>query len=163
RRTASRLRVVFPMLMTEVFPPMIRIRFGHNTPIALAGLGLLLVSGCGDDGLPRRYPVSGDVTYNDKPVAQGIVNFIPQGDKGRAASGTIVDGRYELTTLAPGDGAIPGNYRVIVTAVERTAEAEKIFSRPPGAPPGKGQPYFGPPSGPQIGKANQLAKRLVPD
>jgi hypothetical protein len=142
---------------------MARIRFTRRATRALAGLGLLLVWGCGDDGLPRRYPVYGEVTYNGKPLTQGIVNFIPQSDKGRAASGTIQEGSYNMTTLTPGDGVIPGPYRVTVTAVKRTEESKKILARTPDAPPGHDQPYFGPPSGPQIFKANKLAKRLVPD
>jgi len=142
---------------------MATIRFGRGATMALAGLGLLLVWGCGDDGLPKRYPVSGEVTYNDKPLPHGIINFIPQSDKGRAATGTIEEGSYNLTTHIPGDGAIPGAYRVTVVAVERTEASKKILARTPDAPPGHDQPYYGPPSGPQIFKANKLAKRLVPD
>ena len=60
--------------------------------MVLGGLGLLLAWGCGDDGLPKRYRVHGEVTYNGKPLPQGNINFIPQDAAGRAASGTIEDG-----------------------------------------------------------------------
>ena len=82
----------------------------------------------------KRYRVQGEVTYNGKPLAHGTINFIPQGDDGRGASGTIQEGAYDLTTLTPGDGAIPGTYRVTVTAIEATEESKKILARTPGAP-----------------------------
>ena len=46
--------------------------------VAMAGLGLVTVLGCGDDtGLAQRYPVSGTVTYNGDPVEKGRIDFIP--------------------------------------------------------------------------------------
>jgi hypothetical protein len=128
------------------------------------GLGLLLAWGCGgDDGLPKRYPVRGEVTYKGTPLERGTINFLPQDSKGRGASGTIQNGSYSLTTQTPDDGAIPGSYRVTVRAVEGTEASKKVLTRTPGAPASYDQPYFGPPSGPQIAKANKLARRLVPD
>jgi prepilin-type N-terminal cleavage/methylation domain-containing protein len=83
------------------------------------------VLGCGDDsGLARRYPVSGTVTYNDKPLERGTINFAPADPTGRAAGGTIIDGRYSLTTHDPNDGAIPGKYKVSVVAKE--ADPSKV-------------------------------------
>jgi hypothetical protein len=78
------------------------------------------VSGCGeDDGIGRRYPVSGKVTYKGEPVTKGTVGFVPMDSSGRAANGEIQsDGSYTLTTHAPRDGALPGKYRVSVSAVE---------------------------------------------
>jgi hypothetical protein len=73
--------------------------------------------GCGDSsGLPPRYRVSGTVTYNGKPLERGTINFAPADGKGRAAGGTITDGRYSLTTQDPDDGALPGKYKVSVVA-----------------------------------------------
>jgi hypothetical protein len=141
---------------------MANTRFARAVAIVIGGLGLLLAWGCGDDGLPRRYRVYGEVTYNGKPLPRGTVNFIPEGGEGRAASGPIKEGSYDLTTLNPGDGAIPGAYRVTIAAVEGTEESKRIVTRTPGAPDSYDQPYYGPPSGPQIGRANKAAKRLVP-
>jgi hypothetical protein len=81
---------------------------------ALAASLALLATGCGDDsGLDRRYAVSGKVTYKGAPVKTGAISFVPSGD-GRGAAGRIEDGYYTLTTLDPGDGAIPGKYKVTV-------------------------------------------------
>jgi hypothetical protein len=76
--------------------------------------------GCGsDDGLGKRYPVSGTVTYNGKPLPKGSITFVPNDTKtSRAANGNIVEGAYTLTTQSPDDGALPGQYKVTVTAVE---------------------------------------------
>jgi hypothetical protein len=88
--------------------------------------------GCGDDsGLPRRYPVSGTVTYNGKLLEKGNINFAPDGPGGRAAGGTIVDGKYSLTTQNPDDGAVPGKYKVGVVA--KTTDTSKVDLKIKGA------------------------------
>ena len=93
--------------------------FACRVTAALAGMGAVLVLGCGDpSGLPKRYPVSGTVTYQGKPVEKGRINFIPTQADGRAAGGEIENGEYSLTTAEPGDGAIPGSYKVTIIAVE---------------------------------------------
>lgn len=46
------------------------------------------------------------------------VVFAPEGE-GRAASGlTDASGRFELTTLASGDGVMPGKYQVSISKTE---------------------------------------------
>lgn len=85
----------------------------------VAAMGLILVSGCGDNtGLARRYPVSGKVTYKGQPLENGRISFIPSTAEGTAAAGQVENGQYTLTTLAPNDGAIPGKYKVTVAAQE---------------------------------------------
>ena len=85
----------------------------HPTATRLLALTLLasvgfLSPGCGDDGgLAERYSVSGRVTYKGEPVKKGAINFVPGKPEGHPAAGTIEDGYYSLTTLNPGDGAIP--------------------------------------------------------
>ena len=83
----------------------------------IAAGSALTILGCADDtGLAKRYPVSGMVTYKGTPLESGTINFAPADAKGRAAGGTITDGKYSLTTQDPNDGAIPGKYRVSVVA-----------------------------------------------
>ena len=83
--------------------------------IAIAGI-LLLAAGCRDSNLPKTAPVSGVVTFQGKPLANAEVVFIPDGDARSASGRTDANGRYELMTFSPGDGAAPGKYRIIVTA-----------------------------------------------
>jgi len=79
----------------------------------------VLIAGCSQrDDIGRRYPVTGTVTYKGKPLPTGHVNFVPEGEASRGATGNIVDGKYRLTTHAPDDGAMPGKYRVTITAYE---------------------------------------------
>jgi len=82
--------------------------------VVLTGAALSSLSGCGDDGLARRYSVSGKVSYKGEPVQKGKISFSPEDSTGRGASGDIVDGSYSLTTQDPGDGALPGKYKVVV-------------------------------------------------
>ena len=100
-----------------------RIRFFRRLAEALIGLVLvpLIMSGCGeDDGIGKRYPVSGTVTYRGQPVPKATVTFTPaDAGSGRPATGTTdQDGYYSLSTASPGDGALPGKYAVTVSAVE---------------------------------------------
>jgi hypothetical protein len=79
----------------------------------------LVVLGCSDtSGLPSRVRVSGTVTYQGKPLERGTISFSPVDAGGRGAGGSIVDGRYSLTTLDQDDGALPGKYRVSILAKE---------------------------------------------
>ena len=87
----------------------------------VAWFGLSLLSGCGDDsGLGKRYAVSGTVTYLGNPVAKGQITFTPVkvDDSIRPANGFIEGGSYTLTTSAPSDGAMPGEYKVTITSKE---------------------------------------------
>src|SRR5262249_58322349 len=62
----------------------------------------------------------GIVTVNGQPLAGATVTFHPAEEGRRPASGrTDDDGTFELTTFHPGDGALPGTYKITVSkAVE---------------------------------------------
>lgn len=90
-------------------------RFSKTLWSALISSAVVIVGGCGsDDGLGKRYSVSGNVTYKGEKVKKANINFVPVSPDGRGASGSVVDGYYTLTTLTPGDGALPGKYKVTV-------------------------------------------------
>lgn len=79
------------------------------------GLMLLLVVGCGS----RYVPVSGTVVYPDGTPARelkgGAVEFQAV-DEPISARGSIdEEGRFTITTENPGDGALPGKHKVVVT------------------------------------------------
>jgi hypothetical protein len=70
------------------------------------------LSGCSDK--PAVAPVSGQVTYNGKPLPYGSVGFQPaQGQPSGAA--IQPDGSFRLSTFAEFDGAIIGSHKVKVT------------------------------------------------
>lgn len=79
--------------------------------LALGGC-LLALAGC-SDSLPVA-PTVGTITYKQQPVAEADVAFIPA--SGRPAYGRTDDqGRFQLTTLEPADGAMLGAHTVTVT------------------------------------------------
>jgi hypothetical protein len=110
--------------------------------------------GCGaDDGLGERYPVRGTVSYNGKPLQKGRINFLSVSSTGRSAGGEILDGVYSLTTQDPGDGALPGKYRVSIVAKEPDfSDVEAKSQKLGGTLPSKKD----------LGRAFQKAKRLIP-
>jgi hypothetical protein len=98
-----------------------------------SALALLSVAGCGDDGLGKRYPVSGKVTYKGEPVANASISFVASGENAekRGATGVVKDGYYTLSTMGGDDGAFPGDYKVAITGREADlsqakANADKV-------------------------------------
>jgi hypothetical protein len=89
---------------------------------------LLVIFGCGSDGLGKRYTVSGRVTYKGAAIPSGTITFLPEDSRAKAAAGTITDGSYSLTTLTPGDGAFPGKYQV--TVVSRDVDSSAVNAAP---------------------------------
>jgi hypothetical protein len=85
--------------------------------VVLVALGCAAVAGCGQGiSAPRTVPTSGTVLFKGKPAEgvkvtlhpkfdMGPVKFTPNGVTGK-------DGRFTLSTAAPGDGAPPGEYSV---------------------------------------------------
>src|SRR5439155_6667441 len=79
---------------------------------ALVCLVLFAASGCGGATL---VPVSGTVTYKDgKPVTAGLVIFEPVSQKISARGEIQADGSFQLGTHRDNDGALEGEYKVLV-------------------------------------------------
>jgi hypothetical protein len=73
----------------------------------------LLAAGCASG----RYPVSGRVTYEDgAPVEAGtVIGEATVDGKAVAVQGSIAkDGSFTWGADRPGDGALPGEYKVLV-------------------------------------------------
>ena len=120
-------------------------------------LGLTVVAGCSDDGFGRqRYSVHGTVTYKGEKLAKGQISFVPEAQGGQAASGQIEDGYYSLSTLTPGDGALPGKYKVTVLARDIDVEKVRSEARAKGLPPVAALPQD------LTAKANKEAKSKIP-
>jgi hypothetical protein len=81
---------------------------------------VVTVIGCGGaSDAPTTAAVTGVVTYQGKPMPNLSVAFIPEA--GMLATGTTdADGRFEMTTSAPGDGAVPGMHKVAINFVPET-------------------------------------------
>lgn len=85
--------------------------------------GLLLLgiaAGCGPADQVKVYPVKGTVKFQGQPMkGGGSIAFYPTGGQVGATPGGEIkeDGTYELMTYKPGDGSMPGDYRVVITQV----------------------------------------------
>jgi major membrane immunogen (membrane-anchored lipoprotein) len=125
----------------------------------LAVPALLFLASCGkeDDGLGKRYPVSGTVTYNGSPLEKGEISFVTEDmSKNFGASGTITNGSYTLSMGGEGDGAQAGKYKVTIIAKEDYSEkAQADFQKVTGSTSPKVL-------GPFVAKAASAAKSLIP-
>jgi hypothetical protein len=102
-------------------------RIGSKILSVSAVLVVIAVVGCGGDDLGKRYAVSGTITYKGKPLPKGNIAFVSDKPDGRGASGVIEDGKYQMTTQSPNDGAFAGTYLVTINNIEvdsATVEAE---------------------------------------
>jgi hypothetical protein len=69
-----------------------------RSPVAALFPVVILIAGCG----PQHATVTGDVSYEGTPVAQGVVTLLPADGKGGAASGDIGNGKFKLENVQPG-------------------------------------------------------------
>lgn len=89
-----------------------------NMKMAVLGFALLLTAvGCGSDGQLETASVSGKVTYNGDPLQIGSLLFVPVGGGPSAQANIEPDGSYTMGTYDLTDGAIPGEHKVMITAI----------------------------------------------
>lgn len=100
------------------------------------GWAVIIASvGCGSHG-PKTYPVTGEVVFEDGVALQGgIVEFTSAIEKISSQGIIKPDGKFHLTTIRDGDGAVEGEHRAIVMyqfadgLVQHNHDA-KTFRRP---------------------------------
>jgi hypothetical protein len=86
-----------------------------NRPLVACAivLALTLLSGCGSSDEKETASVQGLVTFRGEPLAGATIFFVPE--KGpRATAETDAKGTFKLMTYRPGDGAVPGEFKVSV-------------------------------------------------
>jgi hypothetical protein len=111
----------------------------------LAGLLLsvmFIVNGCGHRGVPVVL-VSGEVWYNGQTVEDALLSFVPQFADGRGASAmTDSNGKFVLVTQgAVKNGAVPGEYKILVTKlIEVDESGKKVIRQPKENKPGNTAP-----------------------
>jgi hypothetical protein len=133
-------------------------RLPRRALTVLAVPALLIMSSCGqDDGLGKRYPFSGSVTYNGNPLEKGEISFVSEDlTKNYGATGIITNGSYTLSTGGSNDGAQAGKYKVLIKAKEEYGgKAQADFEKESGAKNTKIPPQF-------LAKAEAAAKSLIP-
>ncbi len=97
------------------------------------------LAGCGSgDGL-SRYPISGLVKFDGKPLDKGMIQFFPTATAtaGPAivAGATIAGGQYAIPTA---EGLVPGPYKVMISSEGGDEKAAPGESSEEGAMPGLG-------------------------
>lgn len=90
------------------------------TGLAVAMLSALFFVGCpAGSSNPKTYPVVGSVTKGGKPVAGAQIVFVSVEQGGQSAFATTdAEGKYQLMTFEPNDGALPGTYVVKISKYE---------------------------------------------
>jgi hypothetical protein len=103
---------------------MIMCRFRVLLPVLSLAVLSAAVCGCGKRNDAGRLPVSGEVTFEGKPLDKGQIRFVPTGEKGISSGAMIVDGAYQI----PADkGLPPGTYKIQITSAgEEQAAVEEL-------------------------------------
>ena len=91
----------------------------------LAAIALASLAGCNTG----RFPVSGEVTFNGKPIPEGTISFEPADRQGPTTGGKIADGKYRLDgNSAP----LPGKKTVRIFAARKTGRGSGRSAQPAG-------------------------------
>jgi hypothetical protein len=88
----------------------------------IAAAIILLLAGCGESG-PKTYWVSGTVTLDQKPLADGDVIFYPQNQTEPAAMGKLDQGAFRFRAVA-------GKHRVVIQASRPSPTRKGATGRP---------------------------------
>ena len=78
-------------------------------------LGLLVLLGCQKDDGPAKSPVSGQVTLDGTPLAEGQISFMPGNGVGISTGGKITNGTYRVDVPL-------GEMRVEIRAPKKVGE-----------------------------------------
>lgn len=85
----------------------------------LVCLATLMIWGCSEEApnyAEQLVPLRGTVTLDGKPLADATVVFLAREGESRQTSGTTDDtGQFSLATGSGNEGAIPGEYDVLIT------------------------------------------------
>lgn len=83
---------------------------------AAGALILFLTMGCSGDGL-KTVPVKGTLKIDGQPADNVTISLVPNDSSQETASGPVKSGSFELFTGVQGTkGAVPGKYKVVLTA-----------------------------------------------
>lgn len=88
-------------------------------------MSIIFVAGCGGetDKGPKRYQISGTVTFEGKPVPYGTISFMPDSEKGNQGPqgiAEIVDGKFNTATK--GKGIVGGPHQITITGASEKAD-----------------------------------------
>ena len=95
-----------------------------QSALAASCLLLLFLAGCGQPDYkgPKRFPLSGNVTYDGEPIDFGSISFLPAGGEQRVSGGLIENGKYSVPEA---QGANAGKHRVEIRWNKRTGKQKR--------------------------------------
>jgi hypothetical protein len=117
--------------LTSVFGASDVRRFPRSLRFAYLLLAAAWLAGCDKKQQAHEtVPVSGVVRFKGTPLTKGTVTLQPINDGSglnqRPAIGEIdAGGAFTLSTFTAGDGALPGNYHVLVTCYRNAPTVEE--------------------------------------
>ncbi len=99
--------------MKQINKTVFMARIGKLAIVACVLMAATIITACADNDAGKSV-VSGTVTYQEKPIEQGQIRFIPSpGSNLPMAAALIVDGKYQLDR----NGGVPhGTYKVSIEA-----------------------------------------------
>lgn len=86
--------------------------------VGILAVATLLLTGCGAEKASNVFSVSGNITYDGKPIPKGNISFAPdasRNNQGPGASAEINDGKYEMM---PGKGISGGPYVLTINGYD---------------------------------------------
>ncbi len=98
------------------------------TSLCLVAICCLILVGCGGSGNgPETVDAEGILTLDGQPIDGAVISCIPQKAPRHPARGASdKNGRFALTAFEGQDGAVPGEYKVLVSrTVEVAGKAKK--------------------------------------
>lgn len=94
------------------------------SPLAAAAILVMFstLTGCSSKEQAKTYPVSGTVTLDGSPLVGATVMLQPIEGGSFGFGETDSKGLFVISTFAVGDGAIPGEHRIVVSKKAAAAE-----------------------------------------
>ena len=89
------------------------------------GAACLAAAVCGCSSAPVGGKVKGKVTFQNKPVAEGLVTFLNLTEGGAAEGNIKPDGTYEVQ-----NGVVPGEYVVVINPLVEIVDTDPGKSPP---------------------------------
>jgi len=113
------------------------IRSLHVSLALLGTASLVFLAGCSGGGTgPNTVPVKGTLTIDGQPAKDVTITLSPLDSKLPVATGQVSNGAFELRTGKEGKlGAVPGRYKVTLTAMISTEAAAAAYKPGMKGPP----------------------------
>lgn len=98
--------------------------FRNWLPVVALAVAFAWVTGCGGNAGPRRFNLSGTVTFDGKSIPAGSIVFQPDTANGNSGPQGVAEIRNGKYSTADGRGMIGGPHIVRITGFDAIAASE---------------------------------------